>query len=45
VARAVARGHGIRAGIEDCPLLADGTRATGNAELVAAAAALLARRS
>jgi uncharacterized protein (DUF849 family) len=44
-ARAVARGHGIRAGIEDCPLLPDGTRASGNAELVAAAATPLARRS
>jgi uncharacterized protein (DUF849 family) len=39
-ARAVERGHGLRAGIEDCPLLPDGTRASGNAELVAAAAAL-----
>jgi uncharacterized protein (DUF849 family) len=44
-ARAVAHGHGIRAGIEDCPLLPDGTRVSGNAELVAAAATLLARRS
>jgi uncharacterized protein (DUF849 family) len=42
-ARAVERGHGLRAGIEDCPLLPDGTRASGNAELVTAAAALLAR--
>jgi uncharacterized protein (DUF849 family) len=41
LARAIARGHGIRAGLEDCPLLPDGTPASGNAELVAAAAVLL----
>jgi uncharacterized protein (DUF849 family) len=43
--RAHERGHGIRAGIEDCPVLPDGTLASGNAELVAAAAALLHRGS
>jgi uncharacterized protein (DUF849 family) len=41
LARAIARGHGIRAGLEDCPLLPDGTPARGNAELVRAAAAML----
>jgi uncharacterized protein (DUF849 family) len=44
VERAVAWRHGIRAGIEDCPLLPDGTPAAGNAELVRAAAAILAAR-
>ncbi|HEX2508540.1 MAG TPA: 3-keto-5-aminohexanoate cleavage protein [Miltoncostaeaceae bacterium] len=39
--RAVARGHGIRTGLEDTPVLPDGRRAAGNGELVAAAAALL----
>jgi uncharacterized protein (DUF849 family) len=39
--RAVARGHGIRTGLEDTPVLPDGRTATGNGELVAAAAALL----
>lgn len=39
--RAVARGHGIRTGLEDTPVLEDGRLAAGNAELVAAAAALL----
>ena len=39
--RAVARGHGIRTGIEDTPVLPDGRTAAGNGELVAAAAALL----
>ena len=38
--RAVARGHGIRTGLEDTPVLPDGRLASGNAELVAAAAAL-----
>jgi len=38
--RAVARGHGIRAGLEDSPVLPDGT-AAGNAELVRAGAAML----
>ena len=41
--RALARGHGIRTGLEDTPVLPDGRLASGNAELVAAAAALLAR--
>jgi uncharacterized protein (DUF849 family) len=40
--RAVERGHGIRTGLEDTPVLPDGRVASGNAELVAAAAALLA---
>jgi uncharacterized protein (DUF849 family) len=40
--RAAARGHGIRTGIEDTPVLPDGRTASGNGELVAAAAALLA---
>jgi len=39
--RAVARGHGIRTGLEDTPVLADGRLASGNAELIAAAARLL----
>ena len=39
--RAVARGHGIRTGLEDTPVLPDGRTASGNGELVAAAAALL----
>ena len=39
--RAVARGHGIRTGLEDTPVLPDGRLAAGNGELVAAAAALL----
>lgn len=41
--RAVRRGHGIRTGLEDTPVLPDGRTAAGNAELVAAAAALAAR--
>ncbi len=40
--RAIPRGHGIRTGIEDTPDLPDGGQARDNAELVAAAAALLA---
>jgi uncharacterized protein (DUF849 family) len=40
--RAVARGHGIRTGLEDTPVLPDGRIASGNGELVAAAAELLA---
>jgi uncharacterized protein (DUF849 family) len=40
--RAAARGHGIRTGLEDTPVLPDGRLAAGNGELVAAAAALLA---
>lgn len=42
--RAVERGHGIRTGLEDTPVLPDGRLASGNAELVAAAEALLAGR-
>ena len=38
--RAVRRGHGIRTGLEDCPVLPDGTPARDNAELVRAAVAL-----
>jgi uncharacterized protein (DUF849 family) len=40
--RAAARGHGIRTGLEDTPILPDGRVASGNGELVAAAS-LLAR--
>jgi uncharacterized protein (DUF849 family) len=40
--RGAARGHGIRTGLEDTPVLPDGTLAAGNGELVAAAAAILA---
>jgi uncharacterized protein (DUF849 family) len=40
--RAIVRGHGIRTGLEDTPVLPDGRTAAGNGELVAAAAALLA---
>jgi len=39
--RAVARGHGIRTGLEDTPVLPDGQQARNNAELVAAAAAII----
>jgi len=39
--RAVARGHGIRTGLEDTPVLPDGRQARDNAELVAVAAQLL----
>lgn len=39
--RAVRRGHGIRTGLEDTAVLPDGRIASGNGELVAAAAALL----
>jgi uncharacterized protein (DUF849 family) len=42
-ARAAARGHGIRTGLEDTPVMADGRLAAGNGELVAAAAALSPR--
>ena len=41
--RAAERGHGIRTGLEDTPVLPDGRTAAGNGELVAAAAALLRR--
>jgi uncharacterized protein (DUF849 family) len=40
--RGAARGHGIRTGLEDTPVLPDGSLATGNEELVAAAAQILA---
>lgn len=42
--RAVERGHGIRTGLEDTPVLADGRLASGNGELVAAAAAILGEK-
>lgn len=40
--RALDRGHGIRTGLEDCPVLPDGSPAPDNAALVRAAAALIA---
>jgi uncharacterized protein (DUF849 family) len=40
--RAVARGHGIRVGLEDTTVLRDSRRAAGNGELVRAAVAMLA---
>jgi len=40
--RALALGHGIRTGLEDVATLPDGSDATDNAELVAAAVALIA---
>jgi uncharacterized protein (DUF849 family) len=40
--RGAARGHGIRTGLEDTPVLPDGSPASGNGELVEAAAAILA---
>lgn len=40
--RAIPRGHGIRTGLEDTPVLPDGLVADGNGDLVAAAAAMLA---
>jgi uncharacterized protein (DUF849 family) len=43
--RALARGHSIRTGLEDTPVLPDGRPASGNGELVAAAAALDVSRS
>ena len=39
--RAAARGHGICTGLEDTTVLPDGREASGNGELVAAAASLL----
>jgi uncharacterized protein (DUF849 family) len=42
--RAIPRGHGIRTGLEDTPVLPDGRQAQGNRDLVAAAAAMLRRR-
>jgi len=41
--RAVTRGYGIRTGLEDTPVLPDGQPAAGNAELVAAAATIIAQ--
>ena len=38
--RAITRGHGIRTGLEDTPILPDGRLASGNGELVAAASLL-----
>lgn len=43
--RAVERGHGIRTGLEDTPLLPDGRTASGNGELVTAAVSLVVGRS
>lgn len=43
--RAVPRGHGIRTGLEDTPVLPDGRQAQDNGDLVAAAAAILSTRS
>ena len=40
--RALTRGHGIRTGLEDTPVLPDGRTAPGNGALIAAAAALVA---
>lgn len=40
--RALRRGHGMRTGLEDAPFLPDGRPAADNAELVRAAAALIA---
>jgi uncharacterized protein (DUF849 family) len=40
--RGAARGHGVRTGLEDTPVLPDGRPASGNGELVAAAAVILA---
>lgn len=39
--RAIQRGHSIRTGLEDTPVLPDGRMASGNAELVAAAVLLI----
>jgi uncharacterized protein (DUF849 family) len=41
--RAMTRGHGIRTGLEDTPVLPSGRIASGNGELVAAAAAMVAQ--
>lgn len=43
--RGAARGHGIRTGLEDTPVLPDGRDAEGNGDLVAAAAAILERHA
>ncbi len=40
--RAIDRGHGIRAGLEDTTVLRDGSHPAGNGELVRAGAAMLA---
>lgn len=44
-ARAIRRGHGIRTGLEDTPVLPDGRAADGNGDLVATGALLLAELS
>ena len=41
--RAIVRGHGIRTGLEDTAVLPDGRNASGNGELVTAAASLWGR--
>jgi len=41
--RAIPRGHGIRTGLEDTPVLPDGRTAKDNGDLVAAAASMLRR--
>ena len=43
--RALARGHGIRTGLEDTPFLPDGRIASGNGELVTAAVLLMKQSS
>jgi uncharacterized protein (DUF849 family) len=43
--RALTRGHGIRTGLEDTPVLPDGRPAPGNAALVSAAARMIAAAS
>jgi uncharacterized protein (DUF849 family) len=43
--RAIPRGHGIRTGLEDTPVLPDGRTAEGNGDLVAAAASMLRRHA
>ena len=43
-ARGLGRGHGIRTGLEDTPVLPDGQLAPDNAALVRAAAAMMAER-
>jgi uncharacterized protein (DUF849 family) len=42
--RGLARGHGIRTGLEDTTVLPDGRRARDNADLVHAAAAMISER-
>lgn len=39
--RAISRGHGIRTGLEDTPVLPDGTLALDNADLVRAAVSMM----